>query len=155
MEYWIFVGRTDAETGASILWPPDAKSQFTGKDPDAGKDWGQEEKGVTEDEVVGWHHWLNGMSLSKLRKIVKDRETWSAAIHGVSESQTWQWMNNIQTVGSGAEQTSGLSRIMDNLSQDSREGLRTLATGLQSNLASVVQHWINSQRQSFGWSRKE
>ena len=55
---WIFIRRTDAE--APILWPLDVKSQLTGKDPDAGRDWGQEEKGVTEDEMVGWHHWLNG-----------------------------------------------------------------------------------------------
>ena len=89
MEYWIFLGRTDAETGAPILWSPDAKSQFTGKDPDAGKDWGQEEKGATEDEMVGWHHWFNGMSLNKLRKIVKDSEAWCAAVHGVAESRTW------------------------------------------------------------------
>ena len=53
---WIFIERTDAEAEASILWPPDVKSQLTGKDPDAGKDWGQEEKGMTEDEMVGWHH---------------------------------------------------------------------------------------------------
>ena len=56
---WIFTGRTDAEGEAPILWPPDAKSQFIRKDPDAGKDWRQEEKGTTEDEMVGWHHWLN------------------------------------------------------------------------------------------------
>ena len=55
---WIFIGRTDAET--PILWPPDAKNQLIGKDPDAGKDWKQEEKGTTEDEMVGWHHRLNG-----------------------------------------------------------------------------------------------
>ena len=55
----IFIGRTDAEAEAPIPWPPDAKSQLIGKDPDAGKDWGQEEKGVTEDEG-GRHHWLNG-----------------------------------------------------------------------------------------------
>ena len=55
---WMFIGRTDAE--APILWPPDAKSQLIGKDPDAGKDWRQEEKGTTEDEMVGWHHRLNG-----------------------------------------------------------------------------------------------
>ena len=53
---WIFIGRTDAEAEAPILWPPDEKKWLTGKDPDAGKDWGQEEKGTTEDEVVGWHH---------------------------------------------------------------------------------------------------
>ena len=55
---WIFIGRTEAE--ALILWPPDVKNQLIGKDPDAGKDWGQEEKEVTEHEMVGWHHWLNG-----------------------------------------------------------------------------------------------
>ena len=57
---WIFIGRTSAEAEAPILWPPDAKSWLIGKDPDAGKDRGQEEKGTTEDEMVGWHHWLNG-----------------------------------------------------------------------------------------------
>ena len=55
---WIFIGRTDAETEASVLWPPDMKSQLTGKDPDAGKDRRQEEKRTTE--MVGWHDWLNG-----------------------------------------------------------------------------------------------
>ena len=57
---WIFIGRTDAEAEVLILWPPDAKNWLTGKDPDAGKDWRQEEKVMTEDEIVGWHHWLNG-----------------------------------------------------------------------------------------------
>jgi len=57
---WIFIGRTDAEAETPILWPPDVKSWLTGKDPDAGKDWGQEEKGTTEDEMVGWHHRLDG-----------------------------------------------------------------------------------------------
>ena len=57
---WIFIGRTDAEAEAPVLWSPDAKSWLTGKDPDAGKDWRQEEKGTTEDEMVGWHHRLNG-----------------------------------------------------------------------------------------------
>ena len=57
-QHWIFIGSTDAE--APILWPSDVKSQLTGKDPDAGKDWGQEEEGVTNDEMVGWHHRLNG-----------------------------------------------------------------------------------------------
>ena len=57
---WIFFGRTDVEAKTPILWPPDAKSWLIGKDPDAGKDWRWEEKGMTEDEMVGWHHWLNG-----------------------------------------------------------------------------------------------
>ena len=57
---WVFIGRTDAEAEAPTLWPPDAKNWLIGKDPDAGRDWGQEEKGTTEDEMVGWHHWLDG-----------------------------------------------------------------------------------------------
>ena len=68
------IGRTDAKAEAPLLWPPDAKSRFIGRDPDDGKDGRQEEKGTTEDEMVGWHHQLNGMSLSKLWEIVKDRE---------------------------------------------------------------------------------
>ena len=57
---WVFIGRTDAEAETPILWPPHAKSWLIGKDSDAGRDWGQEEKGMTEDEMAGWHHWLDG-----------------------------------------------------------------------------------------------
>ena len=57
---WIFIGRTDIEAETPVLWPPGEKNWFTGKDPDAGKDWRREEKGTTEDEMVGWHHRLNG-----------------------------------------------------------------------------------------------
>ena len=57
---WVFIGRTDAKAETPILWPPDVKNWLTGKNPDVGKDWRQEEKGTTEDKMVGWHHWLNG-----------------------------------------------------------------------------------------------
>ena len=57
---WIFIGRTDTEAETPILWPPDVKNWLIGKDPDAGKDWRQEDKGMSEDEMVGWHHWLDG-----------------------------------------------------------------------------------------------
>ena len=71
---WLFTRRTDAEAEAPMLWPSDVKSRLIWKDPDVGKDWKQEEKGTTEDKMVGWHYQLNGMSLSKLREMVKDRE---------------------------------------------------------------------------------
>ena len=58
-QFWIFIGRTDTKAEAPMLWPPDAKSRLIGKDPDAGKNWRQEEKRMTQDEMVGWHHWLN------------------------------------------------------------------------------------------------
>ena len=64
-QLWIFTGRTNIEAEAPILGLPEAKSQPTGKDPDTGKDWGQEEKGATEDEMVGWHHQLNGQDIEK------------------------------------------------------------------------------------------
>ena len=57
---WVFIGSTDPEAEVPILWPPDAKTQLIGKDPDAGRDWGQEEKGMTENEMAGWHHRLDG-----------------------------------------------------------------------------------------------
>ena len=63
---WIFIGRTDVEAETPVLWPPDAKSWLIGKDTDAGKDWRQEEKGTTEDEMVGWHHRLNRHELEQI-----------------------------------------------------------------------------------------
>ena len=66
---WIFIGRTDAETETPILWLPDAKNWFIGKDPDAEKDWWQEEKGMTEDEMVGRHLWLNGHEFEQVPQV--------------------------------------------------------------------------------------
>jgi len=86
---WIFIRRTDTEAVTPILWPLDAKNWLIGKDVDAGKDWRQEEKGLIEDEMVGGHHWLNDLNLRKLRELVKDREAWCVAVHGVTKSWTW------------------------------------------------------------------
>ena len=84
----IFIDRIDADLEAQIIWPPDANNWLIGKDPNAGKDWRQEEKGTTENEMIGWHHRLVGLSLNKLWELVNDREACFPEIHGVAKSQT-------------------------------------------------------------------
>ena len=90
---WIFIGRADAE--APIFWSPDVKGQLTGKYPDAGKDWGQEEKGTTEDEMVGWHHWLDGY---EFEQIPGDSEGQGSLAHcnpwGCKELDMSWWLKN-------------------------------------------------------------
>ena len=81
---WIFIGKTDAEAETPILCPPDEKNWLTGEDPDAGKDWRQEETGMTEDEMFGWHHRLDGQEF----ELMIDREAWRAAVHGFAKSWT-------------------------------------------------------------------
>ena len=86
---WDFFGGNDVEAETPVLWPPHAKSWLIGKDSVAGTVWGQEEKGATEDEMAGWHHWLDGrLSLGELWELVMDREAWHAVIHGVAKSRT-------------------------------------------------------------------
>ena len=84
---WTFTGKTDAE--APIFWPPDAKSWLTGKDPDAGKDWGQEEKWVTEDEMVGYHHQLNGYEFEQTPGDSKGQGSLVFSSSWVTKSWTW------------------------------------------------------------------
>ena len=85
---WIFTGGTDAEAEAPVVWRPGSKSWLIEKDPDVRKDWRQKNlMGMTEDEIVVWHYWLNGHTLSRLQEILKNRETWCAAAQGVTKIQ--------------------------------------------------------------------
>ena len=92
----MFITMTDAEAETTIFGPSDVKNCLIGKDPDAGKDWRQEEKGTTENKMVGWHHRLNGQSFSKLWGLVMDREARHAEVHGVTESEMAEWLNWIE-----------------------------------------------------------
>ena len=93
-QFWVFIGRTDVEAETPILWPPDVKSWLIIKDPDAGEDWGQEEKGMTEDEMVGWHHRLNGHGFGWTPGVGDGQEA-LACCHswGHKESNTTEQLN--------------------------------------------------------------
>ena len=88
-QLWIFIGRTDAKADTPIVWLLDWKNWFLGKDPDAGKDWRQEKKGTTEDEMVGWHHWLDGHEFERTLGFVEGQGSLACCIHGVTMSWTW------------------------------------------------------------------
>ena len=81
----VFIGRTDVEAEIPIVWPPDVKNWLLGKDPEAGKDWRREEKGLTEDEMVGWRHWLYGHEFEQALGVGDEQGG-----HGVAKSQIWQ-----------------------------------------------------------------
>ena len=91
-QFWIFIRRTDAEAEVPILWPLDEKSWLIGKDPDAGEDWRQEEKGMTEDEMAGWHHWLSGHEFEQTVGDSEGQGSLVAAVHGVIKS--WRWLRD-------------------------------------------------------------
>ena len=88
---WIFIERMDAEAGTPILWPPDVRNWLTGKDPDAGKDWRWEEKGMTEDEIVGWHHWINGHEFQQ--PLGAGIEQGSLANCSLWVANSWTWLS--------------------------------------------------------------
>ena len=101
---WVFIGRTDAEAETPKLWPPDAKSWLIGKDPDARKDWGQAEKGTTEDEMAGWHHRLDGLGFGCTLGVGDGQEglaccgSWDC-----KESDTTEWLNRTELKTRGLE----------------------------------------------------
>ena len=91
---WVFIGRTDNEAKVPLLWPPDAKNWLTGKDPDAGKDWRQEENGMTENEVVGWHHQLNRHEFEQALGVVDGQKSLvCCSPWGHKESGMTEWLN--------------------------------------------------------------
>ena len=86
---WVLIGRTDAEAETPVLWPPHVKSWLIGEDPDAGRDWGHGENGMTEDEMAGWHHRLDGREFEWTPGVHDGQGGLRAVIHGVAKSQTW------------------------------------------------------------------
>ena len=91
---WIFIGKTDAEAETPILWPPDAKNGLIGKDPDAGKDWRQEKKGTTEDEMIGWHHQLDGHEFEQALGVGDGQGSLACCSPwGRKESDMTEWLN--------------------------------------------------------------
>ena len=93
-QLWVFIRRTDAKAETPILWPPHVKNWLIGKDPDAGKEWRQEEKGTTEDEMVGWHHWLNGHEFEPALWVGDGQGSLACCSPwGHKESDTTEWLN--------------------------------------------------------------
>ena len=93
-QLWIFIGMTNAEAEPPILWPPDVRTWLIGKDPDAGKDWRQEEKGPTEDEMAGWHHWLDGFEFEQSLGVGNGQGSlMCCSPWGHKESDTTKWLN--------------------------------------------------------------
>ena len=112
---WIFIGRTGAAADTLILWPPDGKSQLIGKDLDAGQDWGQEEKRVTEDEMVGWHHWLHGHEFEQALGVCDGQGSLACCSPWVcKELDTTEWLN--WTVG--AKEGEGIRGVVSRASED-------------------------------------
>ena len=118
MQQRIFIGRTNAEVEAAILWSPDAKSWLIGKDCNAGKDWEQKEMGMTEDEMVGWHHWFNEHESEQILRDSEGQEILTSTLHGVPKTGTWlsgwtttnfswgdpSWLSGKSSSASGGEQ---------------------------------------------------
>ena len=141
---WVFTGSTDVEAETPILWPPDAKSWLIGKEPDAGKDWGQEEKGTTEHEVVGWHHQLNGHGLGWTLG-VGDGQGGLACCGswGHKESDTTEQLNWTETIAPQAPLSMEFSR---------QEYWSGLPCPLPGNLPDLGIHGVAKSRIRLNWT---
>ena len=126
---WIFIGKTDAEAEIPILWPPDVKNWLAGKDSDAGKDWRQEEKETTENEILNGITDSVDISFSKIQELVMDREAWRAAVHRVAKIQTaeqlnWTELNYVNEVLDFSQQHYDLSTTVMSILQMKKQRLR-------------------------------
>ena len=151
---WIFIGSTDIEAETPILWPPDAKNWLIWKDPDAGTDWRQEEKGMTEDEMVGWHHWLNGHEF-ELTPGVGDGQG-GMVCHspwGHKELDTIEWLNwTDNSVGKESACNAGDPSLIPGWGRSDRGGI---VYPLQSSWASLVAQLVKNppaMRETWVWS---
>ena len=107
---WVFIGRTDAEAETPLLWPPDAKSWLVGKDPDTGRDWGQEEKGTIEDEMAGWHQQLDGYEFEQTLGVGDGQEglaccnSWSRRVrHNWATELNWTELSNLHATNTNLQ----------------------------------------------------
>ena len=109
---WVFIGGTDVEAETPILWPPDGKNWLTGKDPDAGKDWRQEERGMTEDEMVWWHHQLDGHELEQAMGVGDGQGSLvCCSPWGRKESDTTEWLNWTEHYGASGTRVDAWLRL--------------------------------------------
>ena len=124
---WVFFGRSDAKAETPVLWPPHSKSWLTGKDSDAGRDWGQEKKGTTEDEMAGWHHWLDGCE-SEWTPVVGDAPGGLACCDswGCKESDTTEWLNWTDVQKEATNQTWLMATVCWTLAADSNRETHTI-----------------------------
>ena len=101
---WIFIGKAGAKAETPILWPSDVKNWLVGKDPNAGKDWRQEEKGMTEDEMLGWHHWFNGHEFEQAPGVGDGQGSLvCCSPWGNKESDTTEWLSWTEPIGEGGK----------------------------------------------------
>ena len=159
---WIFIGRTDVEAETPIVWPPDAKNWLVWKDPDAGKDWRWEEKGITEDKMVGWHHQLNGYEFEYTPRVGDGQGGLACCSSwGCKELDMTEWLSRLIDWLTDADNSLEKSLMLEKI-EDRRRGIRRWDDWMASRMQ-WTWTWANSRRwwgsgrpgvlHSLGWQR--